>query len=368
MSPDPAPKILIIRRDNIGDLVCTTPLITALRQRFPKAWLGALVNSYNAPVLDGNPDLDEVFVYTKAKHRAKGESLAGILWRRLKMMQRLRGMAIDDVIIATTSPQPRVVKLAKWLRPKRIIGFGDLAELDIALPLDTESLHEVEDVFRLARLYGIEDVPPPCRVILRTVSPAPALCVPAGIFTIGVHISARKASQRWAAERFAEMMSVIAARSAVRFLLLWSPGDNDNPLHPGDDAKASDVIQKVGAGVTVIARPTQSLHDLIEALGECQAVICADGGAMHLAAGLGLPIVCLFGNSGATRWRPWGVQYRLLQKPSLDVDDISVNEVVAAFSALRDDLPGPGVEGATPTEARSTAKGQDSQQAPLAGD
>ena len=338
MSPDPAPKILIIRRDNIGDLVCTTPLITALRQHFPRAWLGALVNSYNAPVLDGNPDLDEVFVYTKAKHRAKGESLTGILWRRLMMMHRLRGMAIDDVIIATTSPQPRVIKLAKWLRPKRIIGFGDLAELDIALPLDTESRHEVEDVFRLARLYGIEGVPPPCRVIPRAVSPSPGLCVPEGMFTIGVHISARKASQRWAAERFAEMMSVIAAQSAVRFLLLWSPGDNDNPLHPGDDAKASDVIQKVGASVTVIARPTQSLADLIAALGECQAVICADGGAMHLAAGLGLPIVCLFGNSGATRWRPWGVPYRLLQKPSLDVIDISVDEVVAAFNALRADI------------------------------
>jgi ADP-heptose:LPS heptosyltransferase len=107
LSPDPAPKILIIRRDNIGDLVCTAPLIAALRQRFPAAWLGALVNSYNAPVLEGNPDLDEMFVYTKAKHRSGNESLAAILWRRLRMMRRLRAMAIDDVIVATTSPQPR---------------------------------------------------------------------------------------------------------------------------------------------------------------------------------------------------------------------------------------------------------------------
>ena len=345
LSPDPAPKILIIRRDNIGDLVCTTPLISALRQHFPRAWLGALVNSYNAPVLDGNPDLDEVFVYTKAKHRAKGESLAGILWRRLMMMHRLRGMAIDDVIIATTSPQPRVIKLAKWLRPKRIIGFGDLAELDIALPLDTESRHEVEDVFRLGRLYGIEDAPPPCRVIPRTVSPAPALCVPAGIFTIGVHISARKASQRWAAEHFAEMMSVIAARSAVRFLLLWSPGDENNPLHPGDDQKAQDVLARVGAGGTaadlVEPRPTNTLSDLVTALAECDMLICADGGAMHVAAGLGLPIVCLFGQSGASRWRPWGVDYRLLQKPSFNVGDISVADVAAAFNDLRGSIQSP---------------------------
>src|SRR6185436_17853806 len=40
------PRILILRRDNIGDLVCTTPLIEALRARHPQAWIGALVNTY----------------------------------------------------------------------------------------------------------------------------------------------------------------------------------------------------------------------------------------------------------------------------------------------------------------------------------
>ena len=351
MSLHSIPKILIIRRDNIGDLVCTTPLISALRQRFPEGWLGALVNSYNAPVLDGNPDLDEVFVYTKAKHRGSGESLLGILWRRLAMMRRLRRMQLDDVIIATTSPQPRVIRLARWLKPKRIIGFGEGRGLDIALPLDNAGRHEVEDVFRVASIYGIDGPPPACRVFAPAAvtcprsgipgtqsEPAPARCVPAGTLTIGVHISARKPSQRWPADRFAETIRALAAQGPVRFMLLWSPGAEDNPLHPGDDAKAQDVLKRVGAGAAVIPRPTQTLPELITALAECDALICADGGAMHLAAGLGLPIICLFGNSGATRWRPWGVPYRLLQKPSLDVQDITTDEVIAAFSALRADI------------------------------
>lgn len=50
-------RILVIRRDNIGDLVCTLPLIRALREYFPRAWIGALANSYNRDVLMGNPDL-----------------------------------------------------------------------------------------------------------------------------------------------------------------------------------------------------------------------------------------------------------------------------------------------------------------------
>jgi ADP-heptose:LPS heptosyltransferase len=335
-----APKILIIRRDNIGDLVCTTPLIAAMRRRFPEGWLGALVNSYNAPVLDGNPDLDSVFAYTKAKHRGHGadtdEGLPGILWRRLRMMVSLRRMRLDDVIIATTSPQPRTIRLARWLGPKRIIGFGAAGALDVSLPLDEAGRHEVEDIFRIASVYGIDGPPPPCRVFAAGAIPR------APIFTIGIHISARKPSQRWPADRFAEIIRVIAAQGPARFMLLWSPGAGDNPLHPGDDAKAHEVLRKIEPGITIVARATRALPELIAALAECDTLICADGGAMHLGAGLGLPVICLFGNSGAQRWHPWGVAYRLLQKPSLNVADIGVDEVVSAFSSLKLDIPARG--------------------------
>ena len=75
-------KILVIRRDNIGDLVCTTPLFAALRQHYPHARIDALVNSYNGPVLAGNPDLDHVYVYSKYKHVAATQSR--IAWLRSK--------------------------------------------------------------------------------------------------------------------------------------------------------------------------------------------------------------------------------------------------------------------------------------------
>ncbi|WIM04871.1 MAG: glycosyltransferase family 9 protein [Candidatus Nitricoxidivorans perseverans] len=334
MSSEKSPRILVIRRDNIGDLVCTTPLIAALRRRLPNGWIGALVNSYNAPVLDGNPDLDAVFVYTKTKHRGR-ESLAGVLWRRLMMMKALRGMRFDDVLIATPVPQPRTVRLAACLRPKQVIGFGDgrggPKGLDIALPPSATPLSEAEDVFRLATLYGIDGPPPPCRVA------APAGAAKRPDFTIALHISARKPSQRWPTERFVELMRELHARHGARLLLLWSPGATDNRLHPGDDDKARAIVEAVESlepGFPLNAVPTGTLPQLIGVLAGCHAMICADGGAMHLAAGLGLPIVCLFGNSDATRWRPWGVPYRLLRKPSLDVSDISAEEVAAAFEEL----------------------------------
>ena len=47
------------------------------------------------------------------------------------------------------------------------------------------------------------------------------------------------------------------------------------------------------------------------------------------------------GERSAARWRPWGVPYRLLQKPSLEVSDIGIDEVVDAFSGLRGDIRAP---------------------------
>lgn len=321
-----SPRLLIVRRDNIGDLVCTTPLIRALRERYPDGWIGVLANSYNAPVLDGNPDVDEVLIYTKAKHRAPGESLFGIFRRRLSMMARLRAMRLDEVILATPAPQPRGVALARWLKPGRIVGFGDLRGLDVSLPLATEPKTEVEDVFRVAALHGIRSEPPPCRVVASTSKAAK--------FTVAVHISARKPSQRWPAEHFVELMRLLAERQPIRFVLLWSPGSADNPAHPGDDEKAMAIIELLGPNFPVEAAHTETLQQLISALSRCHAVVCADGGAMHIAAGLGLPVVCVFGDSSAERWRPWMVPYQLIQKPSRQVIDTNAEEVAAAFSAL----------------------------------
>jgi len=55
---------------------------------------------------------------------------------------------------------------------------------------------------------------------------------------------------------------------------------------------------------------------------------------MHVAAGLGKPIVCLFGQSTAARWHPWGPAYELLQMPSMEVKDISADAVARAYAAL----------------------------------
>jgi ADP-heptose:LPS heptosyltransferase len=331
-------KILVIRRDNIGDLVCTTPLISALRRRYPRAHIAALVNTYNRQVLEGHPDLDAVYAYAKAKHRLPGQSRAAIYGNKLALTLKLRAQHFDYALLASPHPGASALRLARWIAPVHIAGYAEPTGLvDFAMPRDTANvMHEVEAVFRLAQLFGIDAAPGKPSIGVDANARARAgMALGArapGRRLIALHISARKPSQRWPTERFAELMRALG--SDADFLLLWSPGMDDHPQHPGDDAKAR-TIMAAARGLPLIAYPTRELKDLAAALSLVDYVICSDGGAMHIAAALGKPILCFFGDSDATRWHPWGVPYRLLQPDSRDAADITAASALRAFRELQ---------------------------------
>lgn len=340
-----APKFLVIRRDNIGDLVCTTPLIAALRERHPDALIAALVNTYNRDVLANNPHLDCVYAYGKAKHRGEGESLVRTYGNRVRLLLELRRRRFDYAILAAPGFQPRSLRLAKWAGAKHIVGFTEgvaRAESAIDMPVwygDPVSRHEVEDVFRLLAPLGIGGLPPALQLVPEAALAAAMRSSVAARLrgdgpVIGIHISARKPSQRWPVERVAALIAALGERHGARFILLWAPGSERNPMHPGDDEKAKKLVGSVH-GQHLLAAPTERLAELIAALSVCDYVICADGGAMHLAAALGKPILCFFGDSSPERWRPWGVRHELLQHESRDVGAISVETAAAAFERLK---------------------------------
>lgn len=336
-------KILIIRRDNIGDLICTTPLFEAIRKRYPDAYLAALVNSYNAPAIQRNPHLDAIFAYTKGKH-IDGEPLWRAYLRRMVLLWKLRRMEFDYVLLATSGFAVRSLKLARLLAPKYIVGFvtetSGSPSINVAISHgDAARLHETEDMYRLLAPLDIDGPIPPLTVVPDTsfaknlLTSLPTAAVEGTGPLIALHISARKEKQRWPIERFSELAHRLHASCNARFLVFWSPGDQSNPFHPGDDEKAAELLSRL-SDLPAAPVHTGQLSELIAGLSLCDAAILSDGGAMHVAAGLGKPLVCFFGNSSAERWHPWGVPHVLLQKPSRDVSGISVEEAVEAFGCL----------------------------------
>ncbi len=311
-----SPRILVIRRDNIGDLVCTTPLFDGLRRAQPSAFIAALVNTYNAEVLARNPALDAVYVYEKLKHR-RG-SLISNLVARARLSSELRRQNFDYVLVP--APTRRTLRLAASLSPREIITPA---------PIENDSRHEVERTYALGETLGVSATPGPMRIFPDSkVREAIKQRIGRGPF-VAVHISARRPAQRWPVERYAELLNELKRQSNV--LLLWAPGTTDDPRHPGDDDIAR-ALSREG----VIALPTPDLSTLIAALSLAETVICPDGGTLHIAAALGRPIVALFGDSPVERWKPWSTSHCLVHPPSGVLRDTTVREVLHAWRQLHE--------------------------------
>jgi len=358
-------NVLVIRRDNIGDLVCTTPLLSNLRRYFLGTKIAVLANSYNAPVLRDHPDVDALYAYTKLKHKRPGQSAWSVAIQTLVLVWRLRRQKFDAVIIASSGEQASAIKYAFWIKPKLILTYdtpllGSYRQVKSAvllldqsspvvrrkggieirtLPLAQAAVgHEAQAANRLIELIGVnpEQVPP-----VHIYAGADAVGRVSKYFRgtdpsryrLAVHISARKASQRWPQARWIELIELLLKVLKVTVVLLWSPGKSSNPLHPGDDDIAKAIVDYF-VDLPLVAVPTRRLDELIGALAHVDAMFCADGGAMHIAAGLGKPIVCMFGQSSPERWHPWGVEHTVLQADTLQAQDITVRQAVDAVAKL----------------------------------
>jgi heptosyltransferase-3 len=350
---DPRARILVVRRDNIGDLVCTTPLIDALRARYPQAHLATLVNSYNAEVLEGNPALDAVHVYTKLKHRGTSESALHVIAGKLRLFATLRRPRFDCVLLAKSGFDRQGLALARWIGPRAVVGFappgGHRARglTDPVPPIAAETMHEVEVLARLGAALGVRDALGPLRA-----SPAPArvaewrsslprLAEERERKWIALHVSAREPGRHWPAEKFVALVKTLALDVRLGFVLLWAPGAAEDARHPGDDTKAQAIRDAIPAEVPLLAAPTGRLADLTAVLSLCDAFIGADGGALHLAAAVGLPMVALFENLEHKKrhWHPWRVTYELVAPATRDIADIPVEQVVEAWRRLAQRLP-----------------------------
>lgn len=335
-------SVLFIRRDNIGDLVCTTPAIRALRIKYPKAHIGVLVNSYNAGVLEGNPDVDEVFIYEKGKH--SGKSIFSLAFDNISLMRRIRQRRFEVAIGCSYSYQKRLARYTFFTGAPKRIGFVPQGSglpwlsYNCGVAESKVPIHEVEAMMALLSPLGVADPAPP---LFMRPDPVEVERVRRlmGIKETGqgrgpvvFHISSRRPKNRWPKESFKALGERIGAVLGLKIMLLWSPGSASNPLHPGDDEDAAWIATSMRPAP--FAYRTTNLGELTAAMSLASLVVSLDGGAMHIAAALGKPLLTVWGSTEQKRWRPWGVPSVVLQGPDGSASSVSVEEAFSAFKGF----------------------------------
>ncbi|MCL6621680.1 MAG: glycosyltransferase family 9 protein [Syntrophobacterales bacterium] len=332
-------KILLIRRDNIGDLVCTTPALAALRRAFPRARLALLANTYNAAILAGHPDLDALYTLRKPKHTPE-RARAAVLWENFRVFWRIRRERFD-VALACGSFTPTLAHHAFLTGATMRLGY---VRRPLPFPWFTHPLaepgepcHEVEKVFRLLTPLGVTGPPGPLRLfpdpeeLARFRAVAAAHPAAAGRPLVAVAISARGAKKCWPLDRFSELIGALLEEGRVGVVLLWAPGAADNPLFPGDDDAAATLRARFGQALLAYATPR--LPALVAALFGVALAVTPDTGSLHIAAAAGKPTVALMPPENVAGWHPWQTPSRVLTHPA-GVAAIPTCAVLAAVREL----------------------------------
>ena len=306
-------NILIIRRDNIGDLLCTTPLLRGLKDQLKVSRLDVVTNSYAAPVLKGSHLIDHLYIYHKLKHGHI--SFLNAAFERFRLIFNLRKYHYDYILAF----DHRALNLTRYLRKTKVLT-----------PIqDWADQTEVERAWELGQRIGLKGVPGPLALPLYSLSSDIK-----NTQILGIHISARRFRQQYPIAQWIKLIRALHdLDTKLTFHIFWSPGDSKSPMHPGDDDKA-EILKEELKDLPVNFMPTPTLESLIESIQTCGSMIMADGGAMHIAAALNRPIVALFGDSNPKRWRPWGVPYKILQNNTENVKDIEPSKIIDAWLNL----------------------------------
>ena len=332
-------KILFIRRDNIGDLICTTPAIHAVRNKFPDVKIGILVNTYNADVVTNNPDIDEIYIYEKAKHNPHKNKLS-VWWSNYKILRKIRKKRYD-VAIGCGSYSPMLERYTFFSGAKVRIGYIKKGArnffYNIPMVQPDEKKHEVVNTFNLTRPLGINAEPGCLHVVpdereLELFSGYKRASANNGSKPlIALAISARILKNKWPVERFIQLAERILLKKKFNVLFLWAPGSKNNPTFPGDDDEAEKIIIKFGT--RVLAYLTPGLNALTAALTDSDMVVSLDTGNLHIAAALGKPTVALMTKSKSLCWYPWKTEHILITAEE-EVKAISVDKVFEAVITL----------------------------------
>ena len=267
-------SILLVRFSSIGDVLLTTPLIRALRRRHPEASLTFVTKRALVPLVADNPHLTRVVALEPdepVRHLARRlRPLAPT--HALDLHGSLRSLALRMLVPGTWTGY-RKRKLARgWLISTKLDSYGThvpVAEryFEAARDLDVrpdggppEFAIGAPAAARVAdwlRAQGLEGAP------LAALAPGAA------------HLTKRWPPAHWAA---------LAARLAARGL---------TPVIVGGAADRG-IASQIGAGLRSVAGAF-SLQETGALLARAAVAISGDTGVMHLATGVGTPVVALFG-------------------------------------------------------------------------
>lgn len=295
-------RILIVNPFGIGDVIFSTPLVEILKEKDPSCFIGYICNRRAYEIIKSNPKIDKIFVYEKDDYRKTWEEsrieCLKAVWNFLKTIKKEKfDCAIDLSLGYQYSLLLRLIgiknrfgfnyrKRGKFLTAKITIdGFSDK--------------HVIEYYCDILKFLDIDatdfKISPKVYVTAQDVEWADDFLKANGAskddLLIGVipgcgaswGMDARH--RRWDRSGFAKVCDGLIERYGAKVVLL---GDKH-------EVEISEDIKNRMKNRVIMACGKTNLRNFLGIINRCKLIITNDGGPLHMAVGLGLNTISIFG-------------------------------------------------------------------------
>jgi len=350
-------RLLIVRLGSMGDIIHTLPAVGALRQHFPQAAIGWVIEERWAELLCTLPTpragqrslqrplVDRIHTVNTLKWRTA--PLSNHTWEQMAAgLSELRGVHYQ--VAADFQGAARSALLASWSGTPVIYGVRqpreNIASMFYTRTVMPRGVHVVEQNFALAEAIAGSPL-----LLRKPEFPHDPLAEQETEHRLHDHDIGRFAlinpgagwgAKQWPAERYGYVAKRLAEELGLKSLINFGPGEQEL-MREVESASG-------GAGEGIAC----SLTQLIALTRRASLFIGGDTGPMHLAAALNVPVVALFGPTNPARNGPFCTRSLVLRSavsptthtrnpwPDAGLLEITSDEVIAAARKLLRDSCG----------------------------
>jgi len=341
----PVEKVLVLKFWGIGSIVLASPLLLALRTRYPRARIDFVTLAENETILSMYPQVDRSITLDL------GKGILGFIADTLRTILRIRRERYD--LVLDLEFFTKYSAIFSCLANARITrGFstkgsarGQLHDVEVPFntyhhvstnfltllegdPMRAIPLFRGEELVTLAPLRASEQASANCERMLES---DPAWRRDRPTVVVNPNVGDMALERRWPAERMADLLQSLAANDESNIVLTGSRAE-----HP----YVESLVHLAGIhGRVVIVAGRLDLDAFVALLQRAAVVVTNDSGPLHLARAAGARVVALFGPEtpvlyGPLRSRegqPYRVHYRgLACSPCMNVHE---NKVLSCWFA-----------------------------------
>jgi len=312
-------KVLVMRLDEIGDVVLFTPFLRELRRNLPDAWITLVVKPSVYNLVELCPYVNEVLTYDWniqgrfAIERLHGRALKLAwkhLWRRkfdLAIVPRWDADHYHASFVAYLSGAPWRVGYSENVIEHKSQANKGYDRLFTHLLDDRTLMHEVERNLDLLRFIGFTVKDEQLELWVSREDRAFADEVfrdKKGGLIIGFGPSGGNSTlKQWPLSNFVELGRWLKTEYNANILIVGGPGEEGLRL---------ELERELGsAAINMVGRTT--LRQLASLLANCRFFIGNDTGSLHIAVAKNVPCIALLGPTCQHRFGPWGKGHIVIQ-------------------------------------------------------